>query len=174
MDICWPKQKRTGFTLLELMVVSAVIAITVGMAVAYGSNKSKPRNQSTDAANEVFAAIQLGRSHAIQSGLRVKLHANAQTFFASSVDAAGDNNGTIGAVYLADNYSKLMINGFTNDYLSAADIPETFFNNRGYLVTDGGQPTNLSVVLCVWADGNCESHFARIDVNVGGITTVTY
>ena len=61
-----------GFSLIELMIVLAVLAITLGLA-APSFQSAISTNRIASAANEVTAAIQLARAEAIRSNRRVVL-----------------------------------------------------------------------------------------------------
>jgi type IV fimbrial biogenesis protein FimT len=67
-----PMSKRSGFSLIELMVVLAIAAILLGIGVP--SFQVLLQNQRmTTTVNDLFAAINLTRSEAIRRGTRVDL-----------------------------------------------------------------------------------------------------
>ncbi|MFH1601103.1 MAG: GspH/FimT family pseudopilin [Pseudomonadota bacterium] len=62
--------KSGGFTLVELMVVLAVLAVLIGVAVPSFQNITN-RNRLTAVTNEMVAALQLTRVEAIRRNARV-------------------------------------------------------------------------------------------------------
>lgn len=64
--------RRAGFTLIEMMIVLVIAAIL--LAVGVPSFRSLIQNQRiTSTANELFAAVNLTRSEALQRGVQVRL-----------------------------------------------------------------------------------------------------
>lgn len=69
---CWPCNRMRGFTLVELMVTLAVLAVLIGVAVP-SFTAITHRNRLTAAANELVAAMQTARMEAIRRNSRVVL-----------------------------------------------------------------------------------------------------
>ncbi|HJV74278.1 MAG TPA: GspH/FimT family pseudopilin [Noviherbaspirillum sp.] len=64
--------QRTGFSLIELMVVLAIVVALLGTGVPLLRN-SMQSQRITTTVNEFFASMNLARSEAIQRGMRVDL-----------------------------------------------------------------------------------------------------
>lgn len=69
-------RSQRGFTLIELMVALAVMAIVIGMAVP-GFQSTINGNRLAGAANELVAGLQTARMEAIRRGARVAACASA-------------------------------------------------------------------------------------------------
>jgi type IV fimbrial biogenesis protein FimT len=67
---------QRGFTLIELMVALAVMAIVIGMAVP-GFQSMINGNRLAGASNELIASVQTARMEAIRRGARVAICASA-------------------------------------------------------------------------------------------------
>lgn len=61
-----PNDRQTGFTLIELMVTIAVLAILLGLALP-SFQQSLRSNRVATATNEMIAALSLARSEAIRN-----------------------------------------------------------------------------------------------------------
>ena len=160
-----------GFTMIELMVVVAVIAVT--MAIALPSfNEMVANNRVTSETNRIVSDIQLARSEAMKRGVRIVMCRSADTTAVTPacggtshtwtngwlLFASGDNNSTYEAAsdtllkvgHAASNQITIKTNGISN-------------NNLEYLPnasTDEGGGT-AKFVIC---DERGESHGKEIQV----------
>ena len=92
--------KELGFTLMELMVVIMVIAIT--MAVAIPSFQTMiSDNRITSETNRLISDIQLARSEAMKRGVRVVLCRSGDTTVANPVCGGSANTWTKGWLVFA-------------------------------------------------------------------------
>lgn len=72
-------ETNRGFTLIELMVVIAIIAIIAGIAVP-NYQSSMQNTRETSARNSLVGALQLARSEAVTRGLTVTVTTDGSTW----------------------------------------------------------------------------------------------
>ena len=151
------KRSRAGFTLVELIVVIAILAILAGVAIPVYSNYIAKANEAADlqllgAMNTAFAAscVEMGVEPTEVVGL-ASLTGEAGSKRVESVTAVG-----AGAVNLSSGRS---FNDVFMTYFGAnADLPFKVYTSLGYDMANG-----------VFVDGAKELTFAT----VGGTVTVT-
>jgi type IV fimbrial biogenesis protein FimT len=80
-----PPAPPSGFTLVELMITIAVLAITLAVAVPSFTQMTR-RNALTAGANEILAAIQTARIEAVRRNQRVSLCASSDGATCNSDD----------------------------------------------------------------------------------------
>lgn len=150
-----PKYK-TGFTLIELMVTIAIVAIVLGIAIPSFSS-TIASNRLTTSANELVTALNLARSEAVKRGASVtvrKVDDNSFTNLGASAnwengwdvftDADSDGNYEAGDV-LIRTYAPLQ---------SSYTLRGNNFSNFIRFTSSGQSNTNGSFVICENSDGN--------------------
>jgi len=176
---------RSGFTLIEMMVVVAIFAILVTLAVAAWS-AIQTRGAAQNAARDFGAAIAMARSRAIDRGTEVWL------IVFTDVDASGQPGGS-GAYFVYEDPDGNFTTGGTrnwNNFDPGANPPfgnteggegdkllsETFLDSYGrksarFAVSGGVQPgapfTGLAPSACSFCAGNKGALIFRPDGSVG-------
>lgn len=149
------KKRSSGFTITELIVVVAILAVLGGLALP-GFRSLIASNRLTTAANEMLAAIMSARSEAIKRGKRVVLCkssdsstcSNGLTWNSGWIVFVDDNNDAARA-----NTEQLLRVGQSMTQVTAtADANVTnyiSFAPRGsaLLTTGGAQSGNIT--LCI-------------------------
>lgn len=132
-------KKKSGFTLLELMVAIAIIAILAALAVP-NFIKWRPERQLSAAAREVLSVMQYARSRALKDNVSVGLlfdRANeTYTVFFDNGAGANANNGA------QDGDEPTVKSGRMPPGINLKDTTLTadgvFFDSRGLLSNAGG------------------------------------
>ena len=135
----WPKFREAGFTLMEMMIVVAIIGILSALAFPSLSTLI-PRNRTKTAARELSGYIQKAKLEAI------KQNADCLVVF---TEAAGSNTGSCITCISSDDdcadaddqiISQLDFNDYNNVSLSVATFSgdKFVFNNRGIPKTTAG------------------------------------
>ena len=83
-----PMIRQRGFTLMELMVTLAIVAIAIGMALP-GFQDVKRRNLIVGEANHISAALSQARAHAIKTRRDVRMCPSTDASTCSGTDWAG-------------------------------------------------------------------------------------
>ena len=132
-------QKNPGFTLMELMVVIAIISILSALAVP-NFIKLRPKRQLSAATNEILSVMQYARSRALKENTRVGLLFNTanETYKVFFDNGAGANasNGTQDGDEPTVKSGRMPPGINLKDTTLAAD--EVFFDSRGLLSNAGG------------------------------------
>jgi type IV fimbrial biogenesis protein FimT len=132
-------QKKSGFTLMELMVVIAIISILSALAVP-NLIKWRPKRQLSAATKEILSVMQYARSRALKENTRVGLlfdRANeTYTVFFDNGAGANANNGTQDGDEPTVKSGRMPPGIDLKDTTLAAD--EVFFDSRGLLSNAGG------------------------------------
>jgi type IV fimbrial biogenesis protein FimT len=107
---CPRGRQQQGFTLVELMVVLAVVAVLVTIAVPSFRSVTLS-NRLTTSANEVVGALQTARMEAIKRNARTQLCSNSSVANATGdTDALGTACGTsMGAVVASGSSSAAVV-----------------------------------------------------------------
>ncbi len=165
------KQAR-GFTLLEVMIVAAIVAVTASVSLAFFG--SRPARVYTDtAAKQFYTMLQDARGEAIRSSRNVIVQANGLRYISVWRDESGD--GTV-------NESREFMRGelkLTGEVLMSEEFTSVFYNHRGYLTELNGSPANRTVIFCVADpnDGNrclAEGRTATIEISALGLPSLQY
>ena len=163
-----PKSAGRGFTLLELLVTVAVIAIVAGLAAPSFANLIR-NGRLTSAANEMVAMLQTARSAAITN--RANATVCPSTDGETCTDAMGNRwialttKNAVSTV-LRDSTLPMGVAVTASDNLSAADNRFTF--TPGGFSAAGG---NAGGVLGLCSPDLPGSNGVDISANVGRIST---
>lgn len=130
------RAQERGFTVIELMVTLAVLAIVVGFAIP-GFQSIINSNRLAGTSNEFIAALQTARIEAIRRGRRVVVCASANTNAGADADCA--TSGIDGWITFVDED--------TDGELGAGD---TLLRNAGF---DGTIQVSGPMLLDFRADG---------------------
>lgn len=127
------KQKNTGFTIIELIVALAVLAILLTVGVPSVQELIK-NNRVTGQTNELVAMINFARNEAIRrnSSVPVVLTSETDGWSGEVKDPSGTGSDpctAMGALRCAE-YNRVAL---TQDIDGSLDTVTLEFNNRGYL-----------------------------------------
>lgn len=98
--------RRSGFTLIELMVTILIFAIVVGVAIP-GFRGLIQSNQAVTQANELLMALQLARSEAVRRGVPVTVCASTTVTqsVSANVVCSSDTDWSTGWIVFEDSAS---------------------------------------------------------------------
>lgn len=148
-----PQHWRQGFTLIELMITLAVMAIVVAMA-APGFNNMITNNRSTSMASELVATVNYARSEAIKQAKRVSIcpSTNGTSCLASAddwakgwlvfVDNAASDSAAVSEGTVLRHWDKLDKNAVVSLKKDTTAITYLRFNTKGMLARAGGADTD--------------------------------
>jgi len=100
-----PMRTQTGFTLIELMVTIAVVAILLTVGVPSFRSLTQNNRMATQA-NELMAALTLARSEAVKRGASVTVCSSTD-----QASCAGSNNWATGWIVFADSDADATVDG---------------------------------------------------------------
>ena len=186
-------KKNSGFTLLELMITLAIVAILLTVGVP-SLRTFMQGNQLISSTNELLSALHVARSEAIKSNGRVSIceSSNGTTCTTTGdwkngwivfIDAIGngDLNGT-GAVCTATGTDCLLRvhNGFTDSLLSvsgvdnnAAPITSFTFTSRGLPKASNGSIQSGVYSICSFDDSNNVINSRAVVLSLSGRVRVS-
>ena len=97
------KMNKKGFTLIEMLVVIAIIAVLVSIVVPTVSAATKKAQAATDAANLRSLAAEAAIDYLDDNDLDNTYTATSKLLSGASVEIHKDANGNINAVFVSDN-----------------------------------------------------------------------
>ena len=128
------KMKNSGFTLMELMIVIAIIAILAGVAIPNFIG-FLPRQRLAAGAQDVLQGLQKSRSKAIMTNRPVVVNFNAAAdSFTAFVDENADGALDAGELTIADRTMPAGIDLTTN---LVGAVTAVTFDNQGIPTTSG-------------------------------------
>jgi len=148
--------KQTGFTLVELLIAVAIIAITLGFGIPSMSS-SIADSRLTSKANALISALSLARSESIKRMQYVTVMKSEESWnngWLVFVDENGNNSKDEGETSLQE-YEAMPTGYFIKT--------GSHFRNRITYRPDGRSNTNGSFYICAPDDSNGLRHIAVAD-----------
>ncbi len=140
--------KQTGFTLVELLIVMAIVGVTAAFALA--TMGSKPmRTYVNTPAREITSILQAARQQAIEGGRVIFVRTTDGTVIQTFLDS--NNSGTY------DDGQDALIEEVAVNRNKVVLLPTNYqggmFDYKGNFVQTDGTPTAVSVTVCQSEDG---------------------
>lgn len=130
-----PKPASSGFTIIELMITIAILAVIAGFAIPSFQTIIE-NNQTATQANNLLSAVQLARSEAVKRGVDVSLSADTNDF----------NNGwCVHTGAACDNTNRIRTFEANNALSLSSAVTEVTFSARGGRTPPTGGDTTISV-----------------------------
>ncbi|MFI2813092.1 GspH/FimT family pseudopilin [Microbulbifer sp. JSM ZJ756] len=154
------RQHQRGFTLLELMITVAIIAIVAAMA-APSFNNQISNNRSVALGEELTSALNVARSEAVRRGTRVSLCASAD-------GATCSNSWSDGWIVVVDNATSDTANAVTvGEVLRRWEAPSA---NAAINVQQNGGATGFVRFNRLGILGRADSGEVTVNASVSGCT----
>jgi type IV fimbrial biogenesis protein FimT len=172
-----------GFTLIELMVTLAVLAIVVSLA-APGFNSMISNNRSTSMASELVAAANFARSEAIKRGKPVSIcpSSDGDTCLASAdewakgwlvfIDSAASDSAVPGVSAALRHWNKLDKKAVISFKKGATAAAYLRFNSKGMLARSGNADTDPRIFE-LYVSGCKNDAGRKITVGVTGLVSLS-
>ncbi|MDO9596649.1 MAG: GspH/FimT family protein [Azoarcus sp.] len=137
---CWRRRAGSGFTLVELMIALAVLAIlaAVGMPSFQGIIAN---NRLASASNDILSGLNVAKSEAIRRNASIRFCVNPTTRAWQVVPMAGD------AIRVGDLHSSVNVAGGALDTISVANNECVRFRPDGLAYSEAGLMDNGSFTL---------------------------
>jgi type IV fimbrial biogenesis protein FimT len=166
-----------GFTLIELMVAVAVLAITLGFAVP-GYQSVVNGNRLAGTANEFVATLQSARVEAIRRGRRIAVCASADANAASPTCASANIDGWItfvdkdadGSFGAAD---ELLQRSTIDGPVAVSDLPTVVYRSDGLARDAAGDPMPASAARLSVEGSHPTQNVRCIAIDAGGVQVQT-
>lgn len=146
------RYKTSGFTLLELMVAIAILAILLGIGIPSFADAMR-RNRVANATNSLTGAIALARSEAVKRGVPVTIcGSNDQAKCADDDDWSGgmivfdDDTGTPGKIDGTDQIIQLVTSDSSKVVIEADRAFVTYRANGEVILPAGVMAAVVSIV----------------------------
>ena len=171
-----------GFTLVEMMVVIGIIAVTLAIAIPTYHLTIKPTARLNGAARRIYSDIQLARMRAVSEGVRYGLafygspdyyivfkdNNTANSQYDNNDGGLGNDEKIIKTVTLADDYPNVVFDTASGDTGDGVDL---FGANNSTSMQPSGLPTKQGTIYLI----NEKGEGREIVINqMGGVRIEKY